>query len=58
MAALMLFGMYRLVLHRVAARQLQAAARQIPGCTGLDYASLRIPYFSLQCEVHDSVLRF
>jgi hypothetical protein len=57
-AAVLLFGVFRVVLHRVVAEQLQTAVRQIPGCTGVRYRSLTIPYLSLQCEVRDARLLF
>ena len=53
-----LFGIFRVALHRVVADQLQAAVTQIPGCTGIRYRSLTIPYLSLECEVQDAVLLF
>lgn len=56
--AVLLFGMFRVVLHRVVADQLQTAVTQIPGCTGVRYRSLTIPYLSLQCDVQDALLLF
>ena len=57
-AAALLFGAFRMVLHRVVADQLQIAARQIPGCNGMRYRTLTIPYLSLQCDVRDVRLLF
>lgn len=57
-AAVLLFGIFRVVLHHVVADQLQAAVRQIPGCTGVQYRSLTIPYLSLQGEIRDARLHF
>lgn len=56
--AAVLFGLFRLVLYRVIAHQLQTAATQIPGCTGMRYDTLSIPYFSLQCDLQNVVLLF
>jgi hypothetical protein len=58
LAAALLFGLFRLALHQVVARQLQAAAAQIPGCTALRYDALTIPYFALQCDVQNPEWRF
>lgn len=57
-AAALLFGLFRMVLHQTIARQLQQAVLTIPGCTGIRYARLSIPYFSLQCRIHDASLLF
>lgn len=58
LATALLFGLFRLALHQVVARQLQAAATQIPGCTALRYDALTIPYFALQCDVQNPEWRF
>jgi hypothetical protein len=57
-AAVLLFGLFRVVLHQTIARQLQKTVQTIPDCTGIRYARLAIPYFSLQCKIQDASLLF
>ena len=57
-AAVLLFALFRVILHQTIARQLQTAVQAIPDCTGIRYARLTIPYFSLQCKIHDASLAF
>jgi hypothetical protein len=57
-SAALLFILFRVVLHRTVARQLQETAQTIPGCTGLRYDKLTIPYFALQCKVQGASLLF
>ena len=56
--AALLFGLFRWGLQRTVARQIEASVRTIPGCTGIRYSRLNIPYFSLQCRIHDAALLF
>ena len=56
--AALLFGLFRVVLHHTIARELQETVQTIPGCTGIRYDALTIPYFSLQCEIHGASLLF
>jgi hypothetical protein len=56
--AALLFGLFRWVLHQTVARQVASAVQTIPGCNGIRYTRLRIPYFSLQCRIHDAALLF
>jgi hypothetical protein len=56
--AALLFGLFRVVLHHTIARQLQETVQTIPGCTGIRYDELAIPYFSLQCKIHGASLLF
>lgn len=58
MAAALLFGLFRMALHHAVARHLQATVQLIPGCTGIRYDKLRIPYFGLQGQLHDATLLF
>ena len=57
-AAALLFGLFRVVLHQTIARHLQETVQAIPGCTGIRYTELTIPYFSLQCQIHGASLLF
>ena len=57
-SAALLFGLFRVVLHRMVARQLQETVQTIPGCIGIRYARLTIPYFTLQCSIEDAALLF
>ena len=57
-SAALLFGLFRVVLHRTVARQLQETAQTIPGCTGIRYARLTIPTFSLQAKIEEAALLF
>jgi hypothetical protein len=57
-SAALLFGLFRVVLHRTVARQLQETAQTIPGCTGIRYARLTIPTFTLQAKIEDAALLF
>lgn len=57
-AAALLFGLFRVVLHQTIARHLQETVQAIPGCTGIRYDKITIPYFSLQCQLHGASLLF
>jgi len=57
-AAALLFGLFRVVLHQTIARHLQETVQAIPGCTGIRYDKIAIPYFSLQCQIHGASLLF
>ena len=57
-SAALLFGLFRVVLHRTVARQLQETAQTIPGCTGIRYARLTIPTFTLQAKIEEAALLF
>ncbi len=57
-SAALLFGLFRVVLHRTVARQLQETVQTIPGCTGIRYARLTIPIFSLQAKIEEAALLF
>jgi hypothetical protein len=57
-AAALLFGLFRVVLHQTIARHLQETVQAIPGCTGIRYEKIAIPYFSLQCQIHGASLLF
>jgi hypothetical protein len=57
-SAALLFGLFRVVLHRTVARQLQATVQTIPGCTGIRYARLTIPAFTLQATIEEAALLF
>jgi len=54
----LIFGLYRLVLHERVARHLQFLAHSIPGCTGVRYSSLSLPFFSLQARLQNIRLDF
>jgi len=56
--AALLFGLFRLVLHRTVARQLKETVQTIPGCTGIRYARLTIPTFTLQAKIEEAALLF
>lgn len=58
LAAVLLYGGFRLALHHTVSRHLQASARNIPGCTGLHYDRLSLAHFSLQCQIHRATLLF
>lgn len=57
-AAALLFGLFRVVLHQTITRHLQETVQAIPGCTGIRYDKIAIPYFSLQCKIHEASLLF
>lgn len=54
----LLIGLSRLVLHQYVAGQLQDWARSIPGCTGMRYAKLSMPFFALQGHLQEATLLF
>jgi hypothetical protein len=54
----LIFGLYRLILHQSVARQVQLLARSIPGCTGIRYGRLKIPFFSFQAHLQNVKLDF
>jgi len=56
--AALLFGLFRLVLHRTVDRQLKETVQTIPGCTGIRYARLTIPTFTLQAKIEEAALLF
>jgi len=58
MAVGLVFGLYRLVLYRSVSRHVHHLAHSIPGCTGIRYSRLSIPFFSLQARLSDATLDF
>jgi hypothetical protein len=57
-AIALVFGVYRLVLHQRVAHHLQLLAQSLPGCTGMRYSKLSIPYFALQADLQNVALDF
>jgi hypothetical protein len=51
LAIALLYGLFRLVLHRTVSQQLQTAAKTIPGCIGIRYQEIILPHLSLQCRI-------
>lgn len=58
MAVGLVFGLYRLVLYQSVSRHVHHLAHSIPGCTGIRYSRLSIPFFSLQARLSDATLDF
>lgn len=54
----LLFGVFRVILYQSVTHQLKLLSQAIPGCTGLGYAKLTIPYFGFQCRLKDAALFF
>jgi len=52
------FSLYRLVLYQHVARHLQLLAQSLPGCTGMHYSRLSMPFFSLQARIQNARLHF
>jgi len=58
LALVIVFTLYRIALYQNVARHLHLLAQSIPGCTGMHYSMLRIPFFSLQAHIHNVTLDF